>query len=103
MSARQLRDEVIVGIHPVPGVHTGRVTGHQPADKLAAYIEHFRGRVLQDALLEATANYWLRRAKTFEAVGNPRCDEIALACRRHATLVPLGDDELVAAALGEVA
>ncbi len=71
---------------------------------LVAHIEHFRSRVLQDALLEATANYWIRRAKTFEAVGNPRCDEIALACRRHATLAPLGGDAgLVAAALEEVA
>ncbi len=70
---------------------------------LTAYIEHFRARVLQDALAEATANYWIRRAETFEAVGNPRCDEIALACRRHATLIPLGGDELVAAALEEVA
>ncbi len=68
------------------------MTGRLPVDKLTVHIEHFRARVLQDALLEATANYWLRRAKTFEAVGNPRCDEIALACRRHATL-GLGADD----------
>lgn len=59
---------------------------------LAVHIEHFRARVLQDALAEATTVYWLRRAKTFEAVGTARCDEIALACRRHATL-GLGADD----------
>ena len=31
-------------------------------------IEHFRARVLQDALTEATATYWLRRAQDFERV-----------------------------------
>lgn len=79
------------------------MTGRLPADKLTVHIEHFRARVLQDALLEATAVYWLRRADAFDAVGTPRCDEIALACRRHATLAPLDGDELVAAALEEVA
>ena len=70
---------------------------------LAAHVENFTRRVMQDALAEATAAYWLRRADTFAAVGNARCDEIALACRRHATLIPLDDAGLVAAALEEVA
>ncbi len=71
---------------------------------LAAHIENFTRRVMQDALAEATAAYWLRRAKTFEAVGNPRCDEIAEACRHRATLGLGADDlELVADALSEVA
>lgn len=51
------------------------------------YIANFQRRVLQDALLEATATYWRRRADTFAAVGNPRCDEVAQACRNHAELV----------------
>ncbi len=80
-----------------------RSTFAGPRAELSAAIEHFRARVLQDALAEATAAYWNRRAETFAAVGNARCDEIALACRRHATLVPLDDAELVAGALGEVA
>jgi hypothetical protein len=58
---------------------------------LDAYVQHFRERVLQDALAEATAAYWLRRAAQFEAVGNARCDEIARACRNRAT-VSLGGE-----------
>lgn len=53
---------------------------------LAEYVQHFRGRVLQDALNEATAAYWTKRAQQFEAVGNERCDEIAQACRNRAAL-----------------
>lgn len=34
---------------------------------LSAYVEHFRARVLQDALNEATSSYWLRRADQFTA------------------------------------
>jgi hypothetical protein len=30
-------------------------------------IDHFRARILQDALTEATAAYWLHRAEQFEA------------------------------------
>lgn len=50
------------------------------------FVRHFSTRVLQDALNEATAAYWLKRAETFEAVGNARCDEIAIACRNRASL-----------------
>ena len=56
-------------------------------------LEHFAGRILQDALTKATAGYWLRRADQFAAVGNPDCDEIATACRNHARLVDGGLDE----------
>lgn len=55
-----------------------------PRPTLPAYLEHFRRRVLYDALLEATSDYWLHRADVFAAVGNARCDEIAQACRNHA-------------------
>ena len=61
-------------------------------DGLAAYLEHFRARVLQDALNEATAAYWLRRAATFDAVGNARCDEIAQACRNRAAVGQFQED-----------
>lgn len=53
---------------------------------LPEYVEHMRARVLQDALAEASASYWRRRAETFAAVGTPACDEIAQACRNRATL-----------------
>lgn len=56
---------------------------------LAAYVEHFRARVLQDALNEALPSYWLRRAETFAAVGNTACDEIATACRAKAEFLTL--------------
>ncbi len=36
-------------------------------DGLADYVEHFRGRVVQDAFAEATAAYWTRRAEAFDA------------------------------------
>lgn len=61
-------------------------------DDLSEHVEHFRLRVLQDALNEATSAYWLRRAATFEAVGNARCDEIATACRNRASLALAGDE-----------
>lgn len=51
---------------------------------LDAYVSHFRARVLQDALAEATTAYWTRRAETFAGVGNATCDEIAQACRNQA-------------------
>lgn len=68
-------------------------------------IEHFRARLLQDALTQATADYWERRAQQFEDAaprkgdyhGNAsrddlldaweRCRATALACRRHAQLL----------------
>ena len=34
---------------------------------LTEHVEHFRQRVLADALQEATAAYWHRRAEAFEA------------------------------------
>ena len=57
---------------------------------LADNVAHFRARVLQDALNEATAAYWVRRAEDFEKVGTPECDEIARACRHRAELSLIG-------------
>lgn len=39
--------------------------------ELEEHVDHFRNRVLQDALAEATAHYWRRRARSFE-VALPR-------------------------------
>jgi hypothetical protein len=88
-------------------------------------IDHFRARVLQDALTEATAQYWIHRAQQFEAAAPQpsdyngqasyeqlleawaQCLATAFACRRHAELImqgrpePISDEVL--AALGEVA
>jgi hypothetical protein len=68
-------------------------------------IAHFRARLLQDCLSQATAQYWERRAQQFENAaprkgdycGNAarddlldtweRCRATALACRRHAQLI----------------
>lgn len=79
-------------------------------DKLVGYVDHFRCRLLQDALNEATAVYWLRRAAAFEAAlprvgdytGRADCDEvaaralrlaaIAAACRNRAAVSLLVDD-----------
>jgi hypothetical protein len=67
---------------------------HQPTPppepaptQLEQHLDHFRRRVLVDALQEATAAYWRRRATTFTRVGNPACDQTALACARYADLV----------------
>jgi hypothetical protein len=88
-------------------------------------IEHFKARLLQDALTTATTAYWVHRAYQFQQAA-PRADEYhgnatveelrerwwncmntSLACRRHADLLrdaypePISDE--VAAVLDEVA
>ncbi len=93
--------------------------------KLQLDLDHFRARVLQDALTEATADYWQQRAQAFEDAA-PRLDEYhghatreqlndawiqcmatAEACRRHAILIisehPEEIGEEVWAVLREVA
>jgi hypothetical protein len=88
-------------------------------------IDHFRARILQDALTEATAAYWQRRAQAFEDAA-PRlgeyhgqasqeqlrdawisCMATAEACRRFADLIsgeyPEPITEEVWDVLGEVA
>jgi len=79
--------------------------------RIVADVEHFRRRVLQDALAEATAMNWERRACAFEAAlprqgdftGRATPDEVyaramrvsavAKACRHRATL-GLGADDV---------
>jgi hypothetical protein len=39
---------------------------------LTKHLEHFRARVVQDALNEASAAYWLRRADAYEQASRPR-------------------------------
>lgn len=60
-------------------------------DDLQTYLDNFVGRVLQDALNEATRTYWLRRAETFDAVGTATADASARACRARAEQAPLED------------
>lgn len=57
------------------------------------HVDHFQHRVMQDALAEATAAYWNKRAGDFEAVGTPECDEVADACRNRARVALDGDVE----------
>src|SRR4051812_35810244 len=59
---------------------------------LADHVDHFRARVLQDAIAEATSSYWNRRARQFAAVGTPACDEIAQACHCAAALALIQDE-----------
>jgi hypothetical protein len=88
-------------------------------------LDHFRGRILQDALTEATAQYWVHRAYQFQQAA-PRLDEYhgdatreelneawtrchatSQACLQHADLLrgdhpePISDE--VASVLEEVA
>ena len=88
-------------------------------------LDHFRGRILQDALTEATAQYWVHRAHQFQQAA-PRleeyrgqataeqlrerwreCKATSQACLRHADLLrgdypePISDE--VTSVLEEVA
>lgn len=70
---------------------------------LDQHLAQARRRVIEDALLEGTKAYWLRRAEDFARVGTPTADATALACRRHAQLVTdLGLDAETTAVLEEV-
>lgn len=82
-------------------------------DKLS-YVDHFRARVLQDALTEAMRSYWLRRADAFEAAmhkpgdfpglcsvdqiaaTNERLAAKATACRNHASICIFDDTAAIA-------
>jgi len=88
---------------------------------VSEYVTRFRARVLQDALNEATAAYWLRRAEAFEnartrpgsppedgstpgAVDDRRRAATAQACRNKATFLRMYPSEvepIVWAALAE--
>lgn len=89
----------------------------------SGYVAHFRARVAQDALNQATARYWLRRAEELEAarhrpgvdyVGNASAEDLqarsiratdtAAACRNRAavSLIQDGIEPAVLAAFLEV-
>jgi len=88
MSARQLRDEVLVADNGADAAPDKALTAPPAARRRApGYVDRFRQRVLQDAIVEAVPAYWRRRATVFDQVGTPACDDIATACRRHANLV----------------
>lgn len=89
---------------------------------LDSYMQHFRARVLQDALTEALAEHHLRRAMQLDAARprpgdytgaatpeqlaaqDERLSAAAAACRHRATLGLDADDiQMVADALAEVA
>lgn len=91
---------------------------------LVVDFEHAGSRFVQDVLAEATAVYWLRRAKAFEdAAPRPgdfhgkagadelrdrsrRCMAAAEACRHHAGLVGVRGQDIepdIFDALAEVA
>ena len=83
--------------------------------ELAEYADHFRHRMLVEALREATASHWLRRAEDFERAKpvpppggfvDPESRERARAAwRRNAAAVALIQDvdAEVETALSEVA
>jgi hypothetical protein len=71
---------------------------------LVGDLEHFRARVMADALSSATSAFWLHRARSFDAAAprpgdftgratpadleaaRLRCAGVALACRSRASL-----------------
>ena len=72
------------------------------------HVDHFQRRVVQEAVADATATYWTRRAATFEwarprptdypgratpqqlADRDTRCAEAAAACRARAATSIVG-------------
>ena len=85
------------------------------------YLEHFARRVILDALNEATADYWRRRAKALRAARHdPTRDylpagqlqaarvrwseltEAAAACENMATICEMYGNELLAAEVADV-
>ncbi len=84
------------------------------AVEIVAYVDHFRHRVIADALAEATSTYWLKRADDFEWArpsladfpGDATLDqrrakwreltEVATACRNRAAVSLLQADGLAA-------
>ena len=50
-------------------------------------LDRIAKRFVRQTILEMMPAHWIRRADEFEAVGTPSCDQVALACRRHAYLL----------------
>lgn len=89
-----------------------------------SYLQHFQRRILQDAIAEGAAAYWLGRAEEFErckprpgeyhgratraelSARWRRCDDTAKACRNRATFAHMYPDDFdtdVDLVLGEAA
>lgn len=91
MSAPQ-RERSPHRLHPVEAPENSNslrvsTTKLSPAPSVTAHLEQIVLRIIQGAIDEAKPQHWLRRADTFAAVGNARCDADALACRRHARIL----------------
>lgn len=99
------------------------MSGGDPAPRmmrLSQSIEHFQQRGLQDALAQATAQFWRKRAADFEAARprsgefhgratreelaarDARCAATALACRRHAELLESAVPDYIAREVADV-
>jgi hypothetical protein len=48
-----------------PSVHAGGQAASPGHEALLSYIEHFQKRVVEDAIVEASAGYWRGRAAPF--------------------------------------
>lgn len=95
-------------------LHGGRAARWGRPGGLAVDLDHFRARVLQDALTTATADHWDKRAREWRAAAPTpddfhghctreelreqwrRCMDTALACQRHADLIRSGRPEPIA-------
>lgn len=78
-----------------------------------SYVDHFRARVVQDALTEALRSTWLRRAEAYAgamhkpgdypgrlsvdqiAANNERLAQKAAACRNHASVCVFADTSTI--------
>ncbi|WGY04321.1 hypothetical protein QI633_11245 [Nocardioides sp. QY071] len=60
------------------------------------YLDHFACRVIQDAICSAAPQQYEERAREFDAVGTPRCREMAQACRNAAIFWRIYGPELIA-------
>jgi hypothetical protein len=90
----------VVSLRPAPGM---------PLQKITFDLDHFLRRLILEAMREAMAEHWLRRAREFDKVHRlpplalfaddaeieaaPSAMRIALACRRHAWLISTGQFE----------
>src|SRR5512144_893843 len=57
------------------------------------YLDHFRTRVLQDAIASASASTMRRRAEAFAGGGTGECDQIAQALRNAAQVALFADPD----------
>lgn len=80
-----MRDALALLIPPPDDPRLVHPNPDRPA--VAVVVAHCLTRAEQQALMEATPEYWLRRAEGFAAVGTEKCHAIAQACRNKAEVV----------------